>query len=62
MKKPMLTDADWLAIDSMLKSGITVYAIVKALSRHVTTVTREIKARAVESDKCLTGACLPSVR
>ena len=51
MKKPRLTDADRLAMESMLRSGKTVYAIAKALSRPVTTVTREIKARAVESDK-----------
>ena len=51
MKKPRLTDADRLSIESMLKSGKTVYAIAKALARPVTTVTREIRARAVESDK-----------
>ena len=51
MKKPRLTGEDRLRIESMLNSGKTVYAIAKALSRPVTTVTREIKARAVESDK-----------
>ena len=51
MKKPRLTDADRLAIETGLKSGKTVYCIAKELSRPVTTVTREIKARAVESDK-----------
>lgn len=51
MKKPRLTDVDRLKIESMLKSGNTVYAIAKALSRPVTTITREIRARAVESDK-----------
>ena len=51
MKKPRLTDADRLAMESMPGSGKTVYAMAKALSRPVTTVTREIKARAVESDK-----------
>ena len=51
MKKPRLTDADRLAIETGLRSGKTVYMIAKELSRPVTTVTREIKARAVESDK-----------
>ena len=51
MKKPRLTDADRLAMESMPGSGKTVYAMAKALSRPVTTVTREIRARAVESDK-----------
>lgn len=51
MKKPRLTDSDRLAIETGLKSGKTVYSIAKALSRPVTTVVREIKARAVESDK-----------
>ena len=35
----------------MLKSGRTVYAIANALKRPVTTIVREIKARAVESCK-----------
>ena len=51
MKKPRLTDADRLAIETGLRSGKTVYCIAKELSRPVTTVTREIRARAVESDK-----------
>ena len=51
MKKPRLTDADRLAIETGLRSGKTVYCIAKGLSRPVTTVTREIRARAVESDK-----------
>ena len=51
MKKPRLTDADRLAIETGLRSGKTVYRIAKELSRPVTTVTREIRARAVESDK-----------
>ena len=51
MKKPRLTDADRLAIETGLRSGKTVYMIAKELSRPVTTVTREIRARAVESDK-----------
>ncbi len=51
MKKPRLTDADRLAIETSLKSRKTVYIIAKALSRPVTTIAREIKARAVESDK-----------
>ena len=51
MKKPRLTDSDRLAIETGLKSGKTVYNIAKALSRPVTTITREIRARAVESDK-----------
>ena len=38
-------------IESMLKEGSSVYAIAKALSRPVTTITREIKAHAVESNK-----------
>ena len=51
MKKPRLTDSDRLAIETGLKSRKTVYMIAKELSRPVTTITREIKARAVESDK-----------
>ena len=51
MKKPRLTDSDRLAVETGLRSGKTVYNIAKALSRPVTTVTREIRARAVESDK-----------
>ena len=51
MKKPRLTDSDRLAIETGLRSGKTVYMIAKELSRPVTTVTREIRARAVESDK-----------
>ena len=41
MKKPRLTDADRLAIETGLRSGKTVYMIAKELSRPVTTVTRE---------------------
>lgn len=51
MKKPRLTEEDRLAIEAGLKAGKTVYAIAKALSRPVTTITREIRARAAESDK-----------
>ena len=40
MKKPRLTDADRLAIETGLKSGKTVYCIAKELSRPVTTVQR----------------------
>ena len=39
MKKPRLTDADRLAIETGLRSGKTVYCIAKELSRPVTTVT-----------------------
>ena len=39
MKKPRLTDADRLAIETGLRSGKTVYMIAKELSRPVTTVT-----------------------
>ena len=51
MKKPRLTDSDRLAIETGLRSGKTVYMIAKELSRPVTTITREIRARAVESGK-----------
>lgn len=51
MKKPRLTDADRLAIETGLRSGKTACGIAKELSRPVTTFTREIRARAVESDK-----------
>jgi len=51
MKKPRMTDEERIVIESMLRTGRTVYAIAKTLSRPVTTITREIKARAVESDK-----------
>ena len=36
MKKPRLTDADRLAIETGLRSGKTVYCIAKELSRPVT--------------------------
>ena len=42
---------DRLTIETMLKSGKSVYEIANVLSRPVTTITREIKARAVESNK-----------
>ena len=51
MKRPRLTDSDRLAIETGLRSGKTVYGIAKELSRPVTTITREIRTRAVESDK-----------
>ncbi len=51
MKKPRLTMEDRLKIETMLKERMSVYAIAKALSRPVTTITREIKARAEESSK-----------
>ena len=50
-EKPRLTVEDRLAMETGLKAGKSVYAIAKALSRPVTTITREIKTRAVESDK-----------
>ena len=51
MKKPRLTTADRLEIETSLKAGKSVCAIAKALARPVTTITREIKSRAVESVK-----------
>lgn len=51
MKKPRLTDIDRHMIESMLKDGNTIYAIAKKLSRPASTIMREIKARAVKSDK-----------
>ena len=38
MKKPRLTDAGRLAIETGLRSGKTVYCIAKGLSRPVTTI------------------------
>ena len=51
MKKPRLTDEGRIVIESMPRAGRTVYAITKTLSRPVTTITREIRARAVEPGK-----------
>lgn len=51
MKKPRLTDMDRLRIESMLREGKTLYAIAKELARPVSTITREVKSRAVESNK-----------
>ena len=51
MKKPRLSDEERLVIESMLRAGKTVYEIAKTLARPVTTIIREVKARAVESDK-----------
>ena len=50
-KRPRLTAMDRMNIESMLKERKSVYAIAKALSRPVSTIVREIKARMVESDK-----------
>ena len=49
--KSRLSLEDRLTIETMLKSGKSVYEIANVLSRPVTTITREIKARAVESNK-----------
>ena len=49
--KPRLTLADRLSIETGLRAGRSIYAIAGDLSRPITTITREIKARAVESDK-----------
>ena len=51
MKKPRLTEIDRHTVESMLKNGNSVHAIAKELSRPATTIMREIKARAVDSDK-----------
>lgn len=51
MKKPRLTDADRLEIEHGLREGKTMYAIAVALGRPSTTISREIQARMVDSDK-----------
>ena len=51
MKKPRLTDADRLEIEHGLREGKTMYAIAAALGRPSTTISREIQARMVDSDK-----------
>ncbi len=51
MKKPRLTDAERCYIEARLRAGKTPYAIAKELNRPIKTILREIKARAIVSDK-----------
>ena len=51
MKKPRLADTDRLEIEHGLREGKTMYAIAAALGRPSTTISREIQARMVDSDK-----------
>lgn len=53
--KPRLTDMDRLNIETMLNDGKTPYAIAQEIKRPPKTVMREIKNRAVESDKGAVG-------
>lgn len=51
MKKPRLTDQDRLRIEDGLRARKSVYSIAKELGRPKRTIMREIKNRAIESDK-----------
>lgn len=51
MKKPRLTDKERLRIEEGLRAHKSVYAIAKELGRPKRTVMREIKCRAVGSEK-----------
>ena len=51
MKKPRLTEADRLRTEEGLRNGMTVYAIAKDLRRPERTIMREIRLRAMASDK-----------
>ncbi len=51
MKKPRLTDAERCLIEAGLRARKTPYAIAKELNRPIKTILREIKARAVVSEK-----------
>ena len=51
MKKPRLTQEDRLRIEDGLRCHKKVYAIAKELNRPARTIMREIKGRAVESNK-----------
>lgn len=55
MKKPRLTPMDRLAIETGLNENKTFYAIGKELGKPAKTIAREVKARAVESDKGAVG-------
>ena len=55
MKKPRLTAMERLAIETGLDAGKTPYAIAKEIGRPPKTVMREIRGRAVESDKGAAG-------
>lgn len=54
-KKPRLTAMERLTIEIELNEGKTPYAIAKKLGRPPKTVMREIRGRAVESDKGAVG-------
>ena len=54
-KKPRLTAMERLAIETGLDAGKTPYAIAQELGRPPKTVMREIRGRAVESDKGAVG-------
>ena len=55
MKKPRLTAMERLAIETGLDAGKTPYAIAQEIGRPPKTVMREIRGRAVESDKGAVG-------
>ena len=55
MKKPRLTTMERLAIETGLDAGKTPYAIAQEIGRPPKTVMREIRGRAVESDKGAAG-------
>lgn len=55
MKKPRLTAMERLAIETGLDAGKTPYAIAQGIGRPPKTVMREIRGRAVESDKGAVG-------
>lgn len=51
MKKPRLTDHDRLRIEEGLHARKSVYVVAKELGRPQRTIMREIKGRAMESEK-----------
>ena len=59
MKKPRLTAMERLAIETGLDAGKTPYAIAQELGRPPKTVMREIRGRAVESDKGAVDRLVP---
>ena len=50
-KKPHLTDADRLQIEIVLKQRYPLNRIAKQVGKAKSTVAREIKKRALESEK-----------
>jgi IS30 family transposase len=54
-KNKHLTDEERLLIENWLKGGISLKKIAEELGKSTSTISREIRARAVSSDKSATG-------